>query len=33
MDYIDYKKYIPAAYLPDDFSVKVSVMPFVRESK
>lgn len=30
---IDYKKYIPAAYLPDDFSVRVSVMPFVRESK
>lgn len=30
---IDYKQYIPAAYQPDDFSVKVSVMPFVRESK
>ncbi|MBR3447344.1 MAG: zf-HC2 domain-containing protein [Oscillospiraceae bacterium] len=30
---IDYKKYIPAAYQPDDFTVNVSVMPFVRESK
>ena len=30
---LDYRKYIPAAYLPDDFNVRVSVMPFVREAK
>lgn len=30
---VDYRKYIPAAYQPDNFTVNVSVMPFVRESK
>lgn len=29
---IDYTKYIPAEYLPDDLNVRVNVMPFVREA-